>query len=243
MSSVSSLNSLLSSSNASSSLNLSSLLTAATGASSVGIDVNSAVDAAIYAARAPERNWQAQQSTIQAQSSAVGSIQTALTSIMSDLQALSDPLGVLATKAVTSSDDFAVSAKASSSAALGSHTISVQSLATTSSWYSMPLSSADVSVGTSVLEISSSNQAARQFALGPGGSGSIAAVATAINAAGMGISASVISDPTGSRLSLVSATTGTTRTLQCLRNPLGNRLGIQLPWLRREPPSALALSI
>src|SRR6185437_442136 len=60
MSSVSSLNSLLSSalgassSTSSSGIDLSSLLQAATGATSAGIDVSSAVTAALYADRAPD---------------------------------------------------------------------------------------------------------------------------------------------------------------------------------------------
>ena len=54
MSSVSSVNSLLAAN--SSPVNISSLLAAATGATSVGIDVTSAVDAAIYAAQDPNGN-------------------------------------------------------------------------------------------------------------------------------------------------------------------------------------------
>ncbi len=211
MSSVTSLNSLLSSgsaSSSSSSVDLSSLLAAATGASSVGIDVTSAVDAAIYAARAPEREWQSQQTTIQSQVSALTAIQTSLGSVSADLDSLNDPGGALTAKTVTSSDASTVSAIASSAAVAGSHVISVTNLATSASWYSTPLSSANASVGSSVLTIALSSGTQRSFALGAAGLTSLGDLAASINAAGLGLDASVISDSVGSRLSLVSHGTG-----------------------------------
>ncbi len=211
MSSVSSLNSLLSSSttsNTSSALDLSSLLAAATGASSVGIDVTSAVDAAVYAARAPERVWQTQQTTLQSQTTALTSIQTAVASVSADLAALNDPSGSLVAKTVTSSDTSEVSGTAGADAAPGSHLISVQNLASASSWYSSPLASGSASAGSSVFQITMSNGTEKSFTLGSNGSGSLASLAQAINSSQLGVSASVITDLTGSRLSITSQTTG-----------------------------------
>ncbi|MGA8742551.1 MAG: hypothetical protein WB561_15305 [Terracidiphilus sp.] len=69
MSSVSTLNSLLSSSSTSSSgIDISSILQAATGASSSGIDVTAAVNSAVAAAQAPETAWENQESTLESQS-------------------------------------------------------------------------------------------------------------------------------------------------------------------------------
>ena len=54
-----------SSSSSSNSIDLSSILEAATGSSTEGIDVTSAVNAAVTAAEAPETQWKAEQTTIQ----------------------------------------------------------------------------------------------------------------------------------------------------------------------------------
>ncbi len=211
MSSVSSLNSLLSSSSAgtSSGINLSSLLTAATGATSIGIDVNAAVDAAIYAARAPERQWQAQQNTIQSQITALTSVQSALSTMSADLDKLNDPAGALSSRTVSSSDPGIVGAAADASATPGTHTIAVQHLATSASWYSSPLTSASASVGSSTLTVTKSDGTQTSFAFGSGGLTSLSAVAKAITSSSLGVTASVVTDAIGSRLALVSQSSGT----------------------------------
>lgn len=211
MSSVSSLNSLLSSalgtsSTSSSGIDLSSLLQAATGASSAGIDVSSAVTAALYADRAPERQWQAQQSTITSQITALTAIQTALSSVSNDLNSLNDLGGPLAARSVSSSGSQ-VTGTAAAAAAVGTHSISVQNLATSASWYSPSLPTSNSSLGTSTLTITNADGTQTSFNTGSGAN-SLSGLANAINASGIGINASIVSDASGSRLALVSATTG-----------------------------------
>jgi flagellar hook-associated protein 2 len=211
MSSVSSLNSLLSSalgasSTSSSGINLSSLLQTATGATSAGIDVTSAVTAALYADRAPEREWQAQQSTIASQITALSNLQTALSSVSNDLDSLNDIGGPLAARAVSSSASQ-ISGTATPNAAIGSHSISVQSLATGASWYSPSLPSSSSGLGTSTLTITGSDGTQTSFNTGSGVN-SLSALASTINASGIGVNASIVTDASGSRLALVSATTG-----------------------------------
>ena len=211
MSSVSSLNSLLSSSSTSSnasSIDISSLLAAATGASSTGIDVTSAVDAAIYAAQAPERQWQAQQATLQSQITAIGSIQSSLSAVSQDLQNLNDPQGVLASRTVSSSNSSEVEATATPGANVGNHVISVQSLATSASWYSSPVTSANASLGTSTLVITQSGGEQTSLQLGGDATDTLSALINTINADSLGVTADVITDSTGSRLALVSNTSG-----------------------------------
>ena len=212
MGSVSSVNSLLSSATSSSSsqsTDLSSLLAAATGATSVGIDVTAAVNAAVYAAQAPERQWQAQQATLQSQMMAVSSIQTALSSVSADLESLNDLQGALSSKTVTSSDPAVATATASSTAAVGTHTVDVTSLASKGSWYSSALPSASASLGTYTLSITKQDGTQANFSLGPNGISSLSALETAINADKLGITASVVNDANGSRLAMVSDATGT----------------------------------
>ncbi|MDR3735500.1 MAG: hypothetical protein P4L10_08200, partial [Acidobacteriaceae bacterium] len=76
MSSVSAVNSLLASTDTStSSVDISSILAAAAGVSTSAIDVSSAVTAALYADRATERVWQAEQTTLASQTTALTAIQ------------------------------------------------------------------------------------------------------------------------------------------------------------------------
>ena len=210
MSSISALNSLLSSASSSDSttLNISSLLAAATGATSVGIDVTSAVNAALYAAEAPERQWQAQQSTLQSQISTVSSIQTALTAVSNDLQDLNSPDGSLSALTVSSSSSSLVTATASTGAVAGTHVVNVSSLATSDSWYSSALADANASLGSSTLSITLGDGSQTSFSLGSNGIDSLSALAAAINSDSLGLTASVITDATGSRLALVSDSSG-----------------------------------
>lgn len=212
MSTASSVNSLLSSSSTTSSapasINISSLLAASTGATSVGIDVTAAVDAAVYAAQAPERVWQTEQATIQTQMSALTSIQTALGSVSTDLNALNDPLGALAATTVNSSDSAAVFGSSSSGATPGTHTVIVNSLASTASWYSSPLASGSSGLGSSTLIITPSNGTPIPFTLGASGVTSLSSLVSQINSASIGINASVVTDAKGSRLALVAQASG-----------------------------------
>ncbi|HEX5284321.1 MAG TPA: flagellar filament capping protein FliD [Bryocella sp.] len=212
MSSLSSLNSLLasgltgSSASTTSTVDLSSLLQAATGASSEGIDVTSAVTAALYADRAPERQWQAQQSTVSSQLSALTTLQSALSAVSQDLRNLNDMTGSLASRTVSSSA-AQVSGTATSGTTVGTHSVSVASLATAASWYSGSVPSSSSALGTSTLTINANGGAEATFTTGSGIQ-SISDLANAINSASLGINASVVTDATGSRLALVSSATG-----------------------------------
>src|ERR1700756_4993479 len=99
------------------SVNISSILAATTGATTPGIDVTAAVNAAIYAARAPERAWQADQATLTSQTNALTAIQTATQSVQNDIQTLNSLSGPLAARSVTSTNANVVSATASAGTA------------------------------------------------------------------------------------------------------------------------------
>lgn len=212
MGSVSSLNSLLSSaltnssSTSGSGIDLSSLLQAATGSTSAGIDVTSAVTAALFAERAPERQWQGQQSGIAAQISGLTTLQTALSSVSNDLDNLNNISGPLAGRAVSSSA-AQVTGTAAPGATIGSHLISVQSLATSASWYSPSLPSSSSGLGTSTLTITGADGTPTSFNTGTSVN-SLSNLASAIDASGIGVNASIVTDASGPRLALVSATTG-----------------------------------
>lgn len=209
MSSTSAINSLLSSASSTSSTNtsvsLSNILATVTGSSTVGIDVDGAVTAALYAARAPERIWQAQQTALTSQTTALTAIQTAAQAITADLTSLNSVVGPLSARSVSSTSS-AVSATASSGTVTGNHTVTVSNLATTASWYSdlEPGASSALSAGTVTI-----TQGSTSTSIDVGsGVNSLSDLVTAINGKNLGIKASVVTDSAGSRLSLVSATTG-----------------------------------
>jgi flagellar hook-associated protein 2 len=197
-------------SNTNSAVDLSSILAASSGTSTPGIDVSAAVAAAIYADRAPERAWQADQTTLSSQTTALTSIQTATEALVTDMQSLNTLTGPFAARTVTSSDSNDLSATAATGTVTGTHTVVVNSLATTGSWYSDLESSPTASLPTSSLTLTTAAGPSATFATGNGTAGNnLNDLAAAINKAKLGVNATVVSDSTGSRLAIVSNTSGT----------------------------------
>ncbi len=210
MSSVSAVNSLLSSgttSNTNTGVDVSSILATVAGASSPGIDVSGAVSAALYAARAQERVWQAQQAALTNQATALTAIQTATKALSSDFESLNSIIGPLASRSVTSSS-YAVTASAAPGTVSGNHTIAVTNLATTGAWYSDQASSATAALPQSSFTLTTASGASTTVDIGQNGVNSLNDVASAINGASVGVTASVITDANGARLSLVSNSVG-----------------------------------
>lgn len=208
MSSLSALNSLLGSSNA---IDLSQILEAATGASAPGIDVNAAVSASITAAEAPESSWESQQSLLQSQASALTSIQTDATNLDNDMQALNNLTGPLSAVTVTSSNSGVVTGSAVSGSAVGNNVVVVNGLATTASFSSTPItgpvSTTDLPTGETISITSPTGQPA-SFTTGTNGINTLGDLENAINTAGLGVTASIVTDSTGSRLAITSNTSG-----------------------------------
>jgi flagellar hook-associated protein 2 len=206
MSSVSSaLSSLLGSSSSSSSIDLSAILQAAYGASSSGLDVTSAVNSAITAARQPETAWQNQLSALQAQASDVKQVQTDVSTLDNIVQEFNSIIGPLSARTVSSSNSSAVTAAAAAGSTPGNHVVVVNSLATTSSWTTgvfasgttaLPAGSFTITTGTGATTITTD------------GTQTLSDVASQINGDNLGLSASVVTDATGARLAIVANTTG-----------------------------------
>lgn len=171
--------------------------------SGAGFDVTSTVNQIVANMQAVETPWKNQLATLQSQDTALSSIGTDLSSLSTAMQSLTDFQGVLAEKQGSSSDTNVLAlSSASTSAVAGSHTIVVQSLAATSSYASTALSNAaDTLNGSLVINgktitIDSTNN-------------TLGTLANAINSGSYGVTANVITDSSGSRLSLVSQTSGT----------------------------------
>jgi flagellar hook-associated protein 2 len=211
MSSVSAVNTLLGDSSSTSStsngIDISSIL-AATSGNAAALDVNGAVSAAIYADRAPERIWQADQTTLSSETSALTAIQNATNAVSTDLNSLNTLTGPLATRTVTSSGSN-VTATAAAGTVAGNHTVSVNSLASTASWYSDSASSATTVLPASSLTITTASGSTKTISTGSGAAGdTLTDLASAINAASLGVTASVVTDANGARLAIIANTSG-----------------------------------
>ncbi len=195
--------------NSASALNISSILAASVGATTPGIDVTAAVAAAIYADRAPERVWDADQTTLASQTTALTAMQTATTAITTDLTALNNLTGPLAEVTATSSDTDVVSATAAPGTVAGVHTIVVNNIASTGSWYSDLATNATSILPTSSLTLTTMAGATATIPTGSGTAGdTLTDLASTINGDDLGVTASVVSDSTGSRLSIIANASG-----------------------------------
>src|SRR6185312_17107593 len=172
-----------------------------------GFDVASTVTQIMATEQAIEMPWKNQLTALQAQDAVFTSLGTDLSTLTTTLQSLTDFSGVLSEKQGSSSDTNLLSlTSANSTAVAGSHTVVINSLAQTSSQYSGTLANAaDTLSGTLTIQVGSG---ASNTITVDSGSNTLTSLAAAINFADIGVSASVISDSSGSRLSLVSGTGG-----------------------------------
>ena len=171
-----------------------------------GFDVTSTVNSIVSNLQKVETPWKTQLSTLQSQDTQLSNLGTLLSSLSTDVSKLTDFTGVLAQKTGSSSDTNVLQlTAATSSASAGTHRVIVNSLATTSSGYLSEVASASDKL-TGSIWLGVGNGTLHQISVPQGGT--LSSLASAINSAGIGVSASVLTDTTGSRLSLVSNTSG-----------------------------------
>jgi flagellar hook-associated protein 2 len=169
-----------------------------------GFDVATTVTQIQASEQAIETPWQTQLATLQAQDTVFSSLGTDLSTLTTSLQALTDFDGVFSEKEGASSNTDVLSlSSASATAVAGSHTIVVGNLAQTSSDASTAISNpTDTLSGSLTIQGTTFNVDSAD------NDTTLASLSAAINAAGIGVSASVITDTSGSRLSIVSGTSG-----------------------------------
>jgi len=193
--------------------------------SGAGFDVTSTVSSIMAIQRKPEAAWATQTATLQAKDTALTSLGSSLSALSSSLSSLTSFDGVFAGKqGATSDTNSVVLTNVGSTAAIGSHTLTVSTLAKTSQQYSAAVASGATVSGTLSFMVGSGSATTLTV---PSGS-SMAQVAAQINASAAGVKASVVSDSSGSRLSFVSGTGGTTGELTLggtLTDSSGNQVG------------------
>jgi len=207
MSSSSALNSLLGSSSSANAIDISTILEAAMGASTPGLDVTAAVNSAVTAAESPENIWNAEITTLQSQTSDLTSIQTATTNLDNDMQSLNSLTGPLAASSVASSNSGVVTATAASGTAAGNTTVVVNNLASTASFTSTTIATAATAVPAESFTITNSSGTTATITTGTGVN-TLTDLEAAVNAAGLGVTASIITDASGARLAITSNTSG-----------------------------------
>ena len=185
--------------------------------SGTGFDVSSTVTSILAIQQGIETPWKSQLTSLEAQNTAFTAIGTDLATLATSLQSLTDADVVTAEKEGASSDTSVLTlSSASTEAAAGTHSIEVSQLAQTSSVYSSAVTNASDTLSGS-LSIQVGSGTAQTVTVGST-SNTLASLAAAINSADIGVAASIITDTTGSRLSLVSSTSGSAGQLTVTSN-------------------------
>jgi flagellar hook-associated protein 2 len=181
--------------------------------SGTGFDVSTTVSEIMASYQAVETPWNTQLATLSSEDAAFTTIGTALSNLSSAAFALTNFEGVLASMEGSSSNPSVLELSgASTSAIAGSHQVVVNQLAQTDTWTTSgtPVSASATLSGTFSIKVGSGT--ATPFTI-DSSDDTLATLASTINSAGIGVNAEVLSNSSGSYLSLVSGTSGSAGTL------------------------------
>src|SRR5271170_588342 len=171
-----------------------------------GFDVTTTVASIVANLQVVETPWKTQLTALKSEDTALTSIGTDLSTLSTSVQSLTDFEGVLAGKQGSSSNtDVLALSSAGTTAVAGSHTIAVNNVASTASYYSDAVANANdlltgsftVTFGTTTYTISASS-----------GGETLDELESTINSANAGVTASVINGASGPELTIVSNTSG-----------------------------------
>ncbi len=194
-----------------------------------GIDV-SAIVSEIQAGQSGQlTTWKGDQTTLQTQATTIGNINNDLSSLLTSVQALSDPTGALTGLTATSSESEILTATVQAGATAANYNVVVSSLATTGTLYTDSIANATTSVlpqgqssGGLQLQIGGSGGTTADIPITAGTNDTLTTLAQSINALstknGWGVTASVVTDASGSRLAFYSLATGSPGALSVSNN-------------------------
>ena len=188
--------------------------------SGAGFNVSQTVAAILSNLQNVETPWKNQLTSLENQDAVLSNLGTLFSNLSNDINSLTDFQGVLATKTGSSSDNNVLElTSASPSATAGTHSVAVTSLAQTSSGYLTPIANGgDTLAGSITLQVGASGKP--QTITLNSNNDTLAGLAAAINSSGAGITASVLTDANGSRISLVSGTSGGNGNIQVTASSL-----------------------
>lgn len=202
-----------------------------------GINVSSLVQQIITSQSGELSVWQNQGTTLATQDGVLEGIENDLVNLQTAVTALNDPAGALTAQAATSSNPAVLTATAQSGAVPGSHEVTVNSLATTGTLFTDPIQGTSSTSGADVPFLTGAANADIELSIGgttqdivvsppsggssgSGGNDTLNTLASYINAqsaaSNWGVTATVIGDSSGERLSLQSQNTGSTGALAIL---------------------------
>jgi flagellar hook-associated protein 2 len=197
--------------------------------SGAGFDVSTTVAQIVGNLQNVETPWKNQLSALQSQDTVISSLGTLYSNLSNDLSQLTELNGVLAQKTGSSSNTNVLElTSATSSATAGTHTVVVNKLAQTSSGYLAEIPNAsDTLKGSITLRVGSGST--QTIAL-PAAGETLASLASSINSSALGVTASVLTDSSGSRLSLVSSAAGAKANLTISSNSIVDASGVKLQY-------------
>src|SRR5579883_3451857 len=171
-----------------------------------GLNVQQTVATLVAAAQATEQHLLDQQKLLSSQQSALNN-NNILNTLQTAVQALQDPVGALAATSAASSDASVLTAATTTGATVGTHSVTVNSLATTSSYDTNALASDSTTFATGQFTIQVGSGSPVTVTV-DSTNNTLSGLASYINSQNYGVTASVITDANGSRLALVSNTSG-----------------------------------
>jgi flagellar hook-associated protein 2 len=194
-----------------------------------GIDVATLVQQILTnESTGPLSVWQGQETSLSTQNGLLAGIENNLTSLQTAVAALSDPAGALTAQDAASSQPAVLTATADSTAIAGTHTIEVNTLATNGTLYTNPFAAGAntsfLASGQTTGDVKLQVGAATPFdiPIAQGSNDTLTTLASYINtqstANNWGVTASVVTDTSGSRLALQSQNTGTAGALAVSSN-------------------------
>ena len=192
-----------------------------------GLDISGIVSKLMSIERAPINKLDSKTAVIETEITAYGTLKGILSSFQSSVQALTSKTTYNATKA-TIADSTLVNVSSDSTAAVGSYSIQVDKLAKQQKLQSTTFSKATDTVGSGTLTFDfgtyETTGGVTDFKLNtnkksvtvtiPAGSDSLTSIASAINAAKAGVSATVLNDGTNSYLSFSPTDPGVANSLR-----------------------------
>ncbi len=179
-----------------------------------GINISTVVQQALAAKSGQLQVWQEQQANNSTQAGLLQGINNNLTNLTAAVNALVNPKGALSALTATSSQPDSVTANVQTSAAAGIHQILVTKLATQSLSYSDPIPNGILAGGSFQLQVGSGTASNIPVTAGE----TLDQLVSYINTHKLGVTASVVSDANGQRLSLLSDTAGQPGTINISAN-------------------------
>lgn len=218
-----------------------------------GLDVENIVSQLVAIKQKSLTKLETQATTINTKISSMGSLKTAVSNLRDQINNLSKG-DLWQGKTVTSSNASAVTGTVTTKAAAGSYAVEVSQLAAAQSVNSQAFAK-DAAMGKGVLTItmgtwsesdgvhsfSGASDTSKNLVLNDlTGNETLSEIAAKINAKGAGVSAAIVRDASGERLSLTSTATGTTNGFQVTVTEAvaGDGVGANLSKLAYTDPTA-----